>query len=246
MKIVVHSSNELLSRQAAKETIDAMLTRPGSLLCAASGDSPAGLYRQMIELIQKENLDASSWNFIGLDEWSHMNENDEGSCRYWLDRQLFNPLGIQKKAIYFFNGRSDDRASECHRAEIFIKEKGGIDVAILGLGLNGHIGMNEPGTAENSRSHVAKLDTLTKQTAQKYFPQVQELDEGLTLGLATLMESRRIQLIVSGKHKASIVKKIVEEEISTALPGSLLRRHPSCTLHLDQEAASLLQLTWND
>lgn len=246
MKILVHSSYESLSRQAARETIDAMRGRPGSLLCVASGDSPAGLYKEMIEIIRKENPDISSWNFIGLDEWIPMNENDEGSCRYWLDRQLFNPLGIENKAICFFNGGSEDPAGECDRAEIFIKEKGGIDMAILGLGLNGHIGMNEPGTPENSRAHVAKLDTLTKQTAQKYFSQVQELEEGLTLGLATLMESRHIQLIVSGKHKASIVKKIVEEETSTALPGSLLRKHPSCTLHLDKEAASLLQLTWND
>ena len=120
---------------------------------------------------------------------------------------------------------------------------GGIDVAILGLGLNGHIGMNEPGTPVNSRAHVSELHPMTKEVGQKYFRDKRDLSKGLTLGLANLLGSKHVMLMVNGAHKAAIVKEIMNTEISEQLPASLLRNHSSARIYLDKQAAQLIENT---
>ena len=152
--------------------------------------------------------------------------SDEGSCRYHLDQQLFHPLKVDAERICFFDGKANDPEKECQRIEEFISKENGIDVSILGLGMNGHIGMNEPNTSTTSRTHVAELDPITQQTGQKYFKKEQALTGGITLGIATLMDSKNIMLLVSGGHKAAITKQILEAEISEKLPATLLRNHP--------------------
>jgi galactosamine-6-phosphate isomerase len=170
-----------------------------------------------------------------------MDGNDEGSCRFHLNNQLFNPLRVAPERICFFNGRTKDADKECNDIEQFILLHEGIDLAILGLGMNGHIGMNEPGTSATLRSHVTELDTITKNTAQKYFKEQRQLTKGITLGLTTLAEAQNIFLLVSGAHKAAIVKKMLEDEISEQVPGSLLRNHPGLSIYLDAEAAKFIQ-----
>jgi len=169
-----------------------------------------------------------------------LNGDDEGSCRFHLDNQLFNPLGVAKDKIGFFDGKEKDLTNECENVENFIAQHGGIDIAILGLGMNGHIGMNEPGTPAALRSHVIELHNQTKEVGQKYFEKEQQLSKGITLGLATLMEARTIILLVSGGHKAKIVQQVLEGEISEQLPASLLRRHPGLQIYLDKSAAALI------
>ena len=238
MKIFVDDTYEMMSKKAADEIIEIMQSRKKPLICTASGDSPAGLYRELVERAGKKQLDASDWFFVGLDEWVGMNENDEGSCRYHLNQQLFTLLQIADDKICFFDGRADDLQAECEQTEDFIHEHGGIDVAILGVGMNGHIGMNEPGTSANTHSQIINLDSTTQKVGQKYFKKEQRLTQGITLGVATLMEAHTIMLLVSGKHKAEIVQKIIEDEISEKLPATILRQHPSLKIYLDAEAAS--------
>jgi len=239
MEIFILDTPEEVAKQAAEEVTGLMAasTQKNPLLCPASGDSPAGLFR---ELAARKELDTSHWSFVGLDEWVGMNGGDEGSCRYYLNIQLFEPLGVKDDRICFFDGKANDLQAECGRTEDFIQQHGGIEVAILGLGLNGHAGMNEPGTSRDQRSHVSKLDPITAKTGQKYFKGKRELTEGITLGLATILEARNIILIVTGKHKAAIVKRIVESDISEALPASLLRAHENFKIYLDNDAASQL------
>mgnify|MGYP001799336298 CR=1 FL=1 len=138
-------------------------------MCTASGDSPKGLYKALIKQVNENKIDISSWNFVGLDEWLGMNRNDEGSCRFHLNNDLFQPLHVEENKISFFDGRAKDLEKECDRIENSIIKIGGIDVAIVGLGLNGHVGMNEPGTPADLRSHVAEIDRQTQQAGQKYF-----------------------------------------------------------------------------
>jgi glucosamine-6-phosphate isomerase len=240
MKLFIRETFEDLSRQAATDLTELMQTRKDPLVCVASGDSPAGLYKNLADKINKSELDISNWYFVGLDEWVGMNGSDEGSCRFHLNNQLFGPWQVANNKISFFDGRAKDLKKECTDAETFILQQGGIDVAILGLGLNGHVGMNEPGTSPSSRTHVTALDLITQQTGQKYFKEQQQLKEGITLGLATLMEAKYILLLVSGSHKAAIVKKILEGDISEDVPASLLRNHPGLRVYLDAEAAKLL------
>src|SRR5437762_4617366 len=163
MKLFISDTYEKMSRQAADNVIEMMRSRDQPLICTASGDSPAGLYKEIVERAGKQQLNVSGWYIVGLDEWTGLNGNDEGSCRYHLDRQLFYPLQIPPEKICFFDGRARDLQAECERTEKFVHEQGGMDVAILGLGMNGHIGMNEPGTSVKARSHLTDLDPTTQQ-----------------------------------------------------------------------------------
>jgi glucosamine-6-phosphate deaminase len=240
MKVFVDDSYEASSMHAMNDLIERAKLVSNPVICPASGDSPAGLYKQIVEKVQKKELDVSNWFFLGLDEWVGMNGSDEGSCRYHLDQQLFRPLQVGEDRICFFDGRSPDLEGECRRIEKFIEEHDGIDATILGLGINGHIGMNEPGTPAQVRSHVTELHDTTKQIGQKYFKNQQTLTQGLTLGIATVMESKHIVLLINGRHKADITQRIFEEDISEQLPASLLRKHPSFSVYLEPASAQLM------
>jgi len=240
MTVDVFPTNKDLAKKAAEDLIHFLTPVKNPLVCVASGDSPAGLYRELVEKVKEGNTNMSGWYFVGLDEWMGMNGDDEGSCRFHLNQQFFDAAKIEKERICFFDGTSSNPEEECGHVENFIDQHGGIDVAILGLGLNGHIGMNEPGTSPALRSHLTKIDPLTQQVGQKYFTQPKNLSHGLTLGIKTIKEAKNIMLIVTGAHKASIVQKILEEEISEQLPASLLRNHPGLTIYLDKPASQFI------
>ncbi len=237
MKLNVEENYRKLSHQAAIDLLSFIDKIPDPLICMASGDSPKGLYKNLFSIVDHESIDISGWNFLSLDEWLGMNGKDEGSCRFHLDRDFFELLGIAPNQITFFDGRAADPALECERVEKFITAKNGIDVTILGLGLNGHVGMNEPGTSINSRSHVAEIHPVTKDIGQKYFMEPKDLSGGLTLGIQTILESRLIMLLVSGDKKAGIVKEVLTDPISNERPASLLRNHPNLYVYLDEDAA---------
>jgi galactosamine-6-phosphate isomerase len=237
--IYVSNTYEDMSAQAARDLLNIVTKIKEPLLCTASGDTPKGMYRALINMIREKNIDVSHWNFLGLDEWAGMNGHDEGSCRYHLDRDLFGPLNIKGDKIIFFDGRAD-AAEECKRIESFIARHKHIDVAIIGLGMNGHIGMNEPGSSVNSRSRLCEIEPITQQVGQKYFTNKQTINKGITLGIATIMEASHVFLLVNGSKKAAITRQAIEGEISEKLPASLLRRHSSLNVYLDKEAASML------
>ena len=240
MKIIVADTYEAMSKQAADDLMQLMSLKKDPLLCPASGDSPAGLYKELAERSKQDELDPSGWYFVGLDEWMGMNGTDEGSCRFHLNNELFGPLQIQKERIYFFDGRAEDLRDQCSQAEKFIATHGGIHVAVVGIGTNGHIAMNEPGTPADSRSHVADIAPETQQAGQKYFKEGKDISKGITVGLATLMEAEHIILLVSGTHKAAVIKRLISEPVSEQLPASLFRDHPSFTIYLDAAAAQLI------
>jgi glucosamine-6-phosphate isomerase len=240
MKIFIGDEYEIMSEKALDDLMSITQGLKNPVLCVASGDTPAGLYKALVNRVNTKGKTISGWYFAGLDEWVGMNGNDEGSCRFHVNDQLFYPLKVAEDKIGFFDGRKKDLDKECEHIEDFIRQHGGLDIAILGLGMNGHIGMNEPGTPPELRSHVTELDTQTKQTAQKYFNEKQQLTKGITLGLATIMEARNIFLLVSGRHKANMVQRVLEEEVSGELPGSWLRGHAGLSVYLDKEAAAFL------
>ena len=242
MQIFVSETYEALSRRAIIHLVEYVKDIDHPLICMASGDSPAGLYKVIVEMVQQNLLDISGWYFVGLDEWAGMNGDDEGSCRFQLNNQFFHPLQIAEDRICFFDGKENDMQQECKRIEDFIRQHGGIDVAIVGLGMNGHIGMNEPGVPMSLRSHIAEIDPLTQQVGQKYFKKEQKLSHGLTLGMATIMEAKEIMLVVNGTHKAEIVKQAVEGEISEQLPASYLRNHIGLSVYHDKSAARLINV----
>ena len=240
MQIHICDNYESLSKQTLDATVQYLQKATNPLLCVASGDSPKGLYAELVKRKQAQRLDISKWNFVGLDEWLGMDKFDEGSCGHMLDASLIQPLQLTDDNSAFFNGKATSTDEECARIESFIQLHGGIVVAILGLGLNGHLGLNEPGTSILERSHVSVIHPLTQQIGQKYFSGETQLSHGITLGLATLNEANQIMLVVNGERKAAIVQALVEGPITDQLPASLLRNHPGFHLFLDKAAASLL------
>jgi 6-phosphogluconolactonase/glucosamine-6-phosphate isomerase/deaminase len=241
MEIFIEDDYEAMSIKAFNDLIRLARLRSNPLICTASGASPAGLYKQLVNHIKVTGYDVSGWYFVGLDEWTGMNSHDEGSCRWHLNRELFYPLRVADNHICFFDGRATDPVEECDITERFIAEQGGIDVAVLGLGLNGHVGMNEPGVLPGLRSHVAEIHALTQQTGQKYFSTPKDLSGGISLGIANLLEVKNLLLLVSGSNKAAIVKQVLEDKISALVPAGLLRKHPGLKVYLDRDAASALQ-----
>jgi glucosamine-6-phosphate isomerase len=243
MDIFICDTYEIMSSRALDEILAIAQGLKDPVLCPASGDTPAGLYKELVNAAGSVNLkmnDISGWRYVGLDEWVGMNGHNEGSCRFHLNNQLFYPLRVPEEKIVFFDGTKDDLDGECENVENFIQKSGGIDIAILGLGINGHVGMNEPGTSAALRSHVTAIDSQTQATGQKYFKEKQRLTKGITLGLATIMEARKIVLLVSGQHKAKITQRVLEGEISEQFPAGLLRRHAGLSVYLDKEAGGLL------
>jgi glucosamine-6-phosphate isomerase len=240
MKVIIHSSYASLSAAAADEFIKCMQTSSTPLCCIASGDSPVGLYKELSRRYTQQELDISNWHFAGLDEWLGMDGTDEGSCRYMLDEFITKPLHLSPQQTCFFNGRTKDAVAECLRVEQFIHQHGGLDVALLGLGLNGHLGLNEPGTSFSAMAHVSAISDMTQSVGQKYFSAPTKLTQGITLGLANLMEAKNVMLIVSGERKAEIVKQVIEGNITEQVPASILQEHPSCSIYLDEAAAKFL------
>ncbi len=241
MKLSISDTYDEMSRKTASDLLNFIKGKQHPLLCTASGDSPKGMYKELIKQVKEKGINISGWKFLSLDEWAGMNGNDEGSCRFHLNNDLFGPLSIGDTNITFFDGRNINPEEECKRIENFISDHNGIDVAVVGLGINGHVGMNEPGTSSNSRSHVAEIASSTQAIGQKYFTTGQSLTHGLTLGIASLMDAGNIMLLVSGDKKAAAVQQMGEEEISTQLPASLLRNHKSFHVYLDTAAASQLK-----
>ena len=241
MKVIIENDYDSMSVKAADEVMRILESLEKPLLCPATGDSPKGLYKEIVARITKNNIDISNWNFIGLDEWIGMNGKDEGSCRYHLDNDLLQPLKVKFENIIFFDGRAENLLEEIAKEIFFIETYKGIDVAIVGLGMNGHLGMNEPGTDPSLTAHVSEIDPVTQQVGQKYFKNPQKLKGGITLGIKEIMEAHHVILLISGSKKAEIAQQVLESEISSQFPASFLQNHPTCTVYLDKEAASLLK-----
>lgn len=210
------------------------------LFCIASGDTPLATYAQLHLLRKSELLDTRNWQMIALDEWLGLGPEDPGSCADVIRTHFTTPLEIPADNSFFFNGKTTAPQQHCKDAQQFIADRGGIDLAILGLGMNGHIGLNEPGTAPDAGAHVMQLDTVTATVGQKYFQQPVELKQGITLGLGDLLKARKLLLLATGAKKADIVKKVLEEDPQLGIPATWLKTHPSFTFIIDQAAAGMI------
>jgi glucosamine-6-phosphate isomerase len=215
--------------------------RPNCLLCLPAGETPTLTFDLLATDGASGALDFGKVRFIGLDDWLGVPFDSAGSCRGFMYRRLFNPLNIQESRIIYFNAMSLDPASECVRIDRHLAQYGPIDLTVLGIGMNGHLGLNEPGVDPALSSHVVTLDETTKSVATKYFSSNFPLSRGITLGMKQLMESRIVALMASGDKKAAMLKMALEGPISNRVPASLLRSHPDFHIHADAQAVSLLR-----
>lgn len=241
MEIIIEPTYEALGQRAAADLLRIVTPLERPLICPTSGSTPAALYKALVQQIREQDIDYRNWYFVGLDEWAGMNGGDKGSCRDFVNEELFGPLDINETQVCFFDGRALNLERECSRVEEFIRQQSRITVAVVGLGMNGHIGMNEPGTPVAVRSHVAEIAEETQRIGQKYFSEPKQLMHGLTLGLATLLDAEHLFLMVNGEKKASIVKRVVNETPTESVPATLLKQHKDFRLYLDAGAARLLK-----
>ncbi|MFT3948392.1 MAG: glucosamine-6-phosphate deaminase [Agriterribacter sp.] len=240
MNIIISEDYAAMSHRAANDVKKIIQQKPGCLVCIPSGDTPTGMYNNLAEDYKAGKLNIEQTYFVGLDEWGGLNKEDNGSCGYYLHKYFLDPLQVKKEKYFLFDGKAGDLKSECVKAEVFIDARGGIELAILGLGMNGHLGINEPGVSPELRTHVIQLDELTKKVGQKYFDKATLLNTGITIGLQLLLEAKTIFLLVSGKHKAGILNQVLNGGISNKVPASLLRNHGNCFVYVDKDAAEKL------
>ena len=208
MKNIYISANyQLLSNHVALKIGSYIRYKPNALICIASGDSTVGVCQALVKHYHLRKFDIEHVTFVGLDEWVGMDEHDDGSCKSSLYKHLFNQLPLRPEQIQYFDAKAVNLVAECEQINAFIASKGGLDVMLVGVGLNGHIALNEPGTPFDSYAHVADLDEMTISVGQKYFTKETPLSQGLTVGLRHLKEAKLPILVANGVKKLTLSKK---------------------------------------
>lgn len=241
MHTIVYDNPDQLARSTAEKIIGTVEHNPNALLCLAGGETPRLTYRYTAAIAKDKGIDFSAVQFVSLDEWIGVSTSNTGSCYYFLQQMLFAPLDIPSANIHFFDACAVDLDAECKRIDNIIGQLKDIDLMLVGIGMNGHIGFNEPGVAVDQAAHTTVLDISTQQVGQKYFLENTALQKGITLGMAQFMQAQTAILLASGITKAAIIKKALEEEITNAVPASFIQKHGNAFVMLDMAAASLLQ-----
>jgi len=240
MELKVYKNYQQLSAGIADEMLNLLKQKPEAVICIASGDTPKLAYQLFAEKAIAEKTDVSQCTFIGLDEWVGIPPENEGSCQYFFRKYLFDPLNISKDKIHLFNSLSPSLEDECKKMDEVIFAKGPIDLMIVGIGINGHIGFNEPGVSFDLYSHVINLDETTVSVGQKYFSGPTALQKGITLGLKHFIESGKAIVMANGTKKAAIIKKALEDDISNLVPATIINTHAQGVVMIDEEAAAML------
>nr|WP_293839818.1 glucosamine-6-phosphate deaminase [uncultured Arsenicibacter sp.] len=229
-----------LSQHAAEHIAALLKRKPDALICLASGATPIGTFHQLVDLAQTGHANLNQCSFIGLDEWVGMGPDDDGSCSYHLYHDLFIPLGIPAERIHYFNAKADDLAAECRRIDAAIAAHGGLDLLLVGIGLNGHIALNEPGTPFTNYCHVIDLHETTITVGQKYFTKPTPLTKGITIGLQHLMDAKEVILMANGQGKAAVIHQALTAPVSTDFPATIIQRHPNALVWVDEPAGALM------
>ena len=235
--LLIHKNHEALSQAVAERVVEVLRDKPDALICLPSGNTPLRLFEILVNLHEIGEVDFSQSTFALLDEWRGMDGQDEGSCRYWIDKELLNPLGFRPEQIIAFDAKSGDLPAECERVNRQIADLGGFDLVVLGVGMNGHLALNEPGASFDAYAHTTVLDPLTAQVGQKYFAKTTPLTEGITLGHRHFLEAGQLIVMASGQAKAPVMKRALEGEVSEDFPASLVQKGKGILVMLDEAAA---------
>ena len=199
------------------------------------------MFKCLVKDVRDKKVDISRCAFVGLDEWVGIGPKDDGSCRQLMDEFFFEPLNIPAKQIHFFDALSDDLQGEADKINKLIDSRGGLDIMLVGIGTNGHIAMNEPGTPFNSIAHISELAEETKVVGQKYFKSTTELKYGITLGLKHFHDAKLPILMANGAKKLAIMTRVLfSDEVGEHLPASVVHHMPNAMVMIDSDAAGLI------
>lgn len=241
LKIMKTANYEDMSHLAANMIIQKVQTNPEAILGLATGSTPVGLYNDLINDHKRTGTSYKNIKTVNLDEYIGLDKDDKNSYLTFMRERLFNHININPLNTALPNGMATDIQQEATRYEQYIQDIGGIDVQVLGIGHNGHIGFNEPGTSFQSRTHIVTLAESTRKANARYFASIDDVPtQAITMGIQNIMDSKEIILLASGATKAEAIKRLVHGEISEDFPASILRLHNNVTIIGDQDALQLL------
>lgn len=230
-----------MSRKAANIISAQIITKPNCVLGLATGSTPVGTYKQLVEWYNKGDLDFSEVSTVNLDEYRGLDHDNDQSYYYFMMNNLFKHVNIDLSRTHVPDGTEADPEKACADYEEIVKSYGGIDLQLLGLGHNGHIGFNEPSDDFPKVTHCVDLTESTIKANARFFEKIEDVPtQAYTMGIGTIFKAKRILLIASGKDKAEIVKKAFCGPIVPQVPASILQLHPDVIVVLDEDAASLL------
>ena len=241
MRIIRTKDYEDMSRRAAAIIAAQVVLKPDCVLGLATGGTPVGIYKNLVNWYQGGDLDFSEVTSVNLDEYRGLPREHKESYWSFMHRNLFDYVNINPNHINLPDGMNMDADAECARYDRGIESVGGIDLQLLGIGHDGHIGFNEPSNAFDLGTHCVKLTDETIDANQRFFNNREEVPrEAYTMGTRTIMQARKILMVVSGKDKAEIIKKAFYGPVTPEVPASILQMHPDFTLVADEDALSLL------
>ena len=242
MKIIRAKDYKDMSRKAANIISAQVIMKPNCVLGLATGGTPVGAYAQLVEWYNKGDLDFSEVTTVNLDEYRGLPKEHPESYWSFMHRNLFDLVNIRPEAINLPDGTNMDAEGECARYDAVIKSVGGVDLQLLGIGHDGHIGFNEPGEAFELETHCVDLTEATIEANKRFFDGNEDLvpKQAYTMGIKTIMQARKVLMVVNGKGKAEIVKKAFFGPVTPEVPASILQMHPDFILVGDEEAFSLI------
>lgn len=223
MFFLEYPSLEEMNNDVAERIIAELQQKENALLCAATGNSPKGAYAKLVE--KKDKLQVENLTVLKLDEWYGLPMDHSGTCEVFLQERLLQPLGIKPDQFVGFTSDTLDAEAECERIQNYLADRGPIDLCILGIGKNGHIAFNEPAAGLSAGVHLSKLSPQSLSHSMVDGIDI-KLEYGLTLGMADILQSKKIFLLVNGEHKRDILNKMLSGNITTQLPASFLWLHP--------------------
>ena len=242
MKIIRATDYYDMSRKAANIISAQVIMKPNCVLGLATGGTPVGTYKQLVEWYNKGELDFSEVTTVNLDEYRGLPREHPESYWSFMHKNLFDLVNIRPEAIHLPDGTNMDSAAECAHYDEIIRQLGGVDLQLLGIGHDGHIGFNEPGAAFELGNHCVSLTEETIEANKRFFDgDVNQVPkQAYTMGIKTIMQARKVLMVANGAGKADIVKKAFFGPVTPEVPASILQMHPDFTLVLDAEAASRL------
>lgn len=239
MRVILCDNYEEVSKAATKLVESQINLKPNCVLGLATGSTPVGMYKMLIEKCKDGELDFSKVTTFNLDEYYPISRDNNQSYYYFMNENLFDEINIKKENIHIPNGEAKDVEAECEEYEKMIEEAGGIDLQILGIGQNGHIGFNEPDENLNSKTHVTGLTESTIKANSRFFDSIEDVPtKALTMGIATILKSRKIILMACGIEKSDAVAELLTDDIKTDNPATMLKVHPDVVLICDKDAYS--------
>ncbi len=240
MKIIIVKDYEEMSQKAAGIVAEQIAVKPDSVIGFATGSTPIGLYKNLIKKYENGEISFKKVTTVNLDEYVGLDKNHKQSYNYFMNYNLFDHIDVDKNNVNIPNGRPNGLYAECVRYMDKL-ESLQQDIQILGIGSNGHIGFNEPGTRFKSVTHVVELSESTISDNSRLFDDISEVPKmAITMGISEIMNAKHILVLANGDNKAEAVYKMIKGEISEACPASVLQNHPNCTVIIDEKAAKLL------